>query len=180
MCLPTNVASNSVSYLALASWTSGLDSTFPSTKSHLITTILLESFSVGRGQMTLGRADMRIRLCWRRLIKRWGLTHPTSPPWLPFSPPPLTGPANPPTAGAWSPIEGRGLSLPVRSRLIASGQILQGWRGMKSYVEPPPARDSLTLPSTQEPTHQFQSGRLGDRFCALPMGKQAGENSPTS
>lgn len=88
---------------ALVSGVSGLDSIFPSIESHLIITFLMESFtSVGGGQMTLGGADMRIRLCLRDLIMCRRLTRPISPPWLPSSLPSLTPRANPPTAGAWS------------------------------------------------------------------------------
>lgn len=102
--------------------------------------------------MTLGGADVRIRLRQRYLTMCWRLTHPTSPPWLPFSLPPLTR-CGQPTARAWSLTEGRRLSLPAWSRLIASSQIFQRWPGVKSHVEPPDARDSLTLLSTQENLH---------------------------
>lgn len=61
---------------------------------------------------------------------------------------------------------------------MPSDQILQSWSGMKFHVGPPPALDYLTLPSTQNLHMSFTE--LGGRFRALPVGRQAGEYSPTS
>lgn len=93
--------------------------------------------------------------------------------------PPSTNTAGQPTdAGAWSPIERRARegAEGVRSRLITSGQILQGWLGVLSHVEPPPVPDSLILPSREK--NLCLSSRVGNRFRAPSEGKQARECSP--
>ena len=126
--------------------------------------------------MTLGRADVKIRLP-RRCNNVLG-AHTSNLTSLASFLPSSTNSAGQPTH-SWGLVpDRRAVSEPTSPEpLIASGQILRGWRGMKFHVEPLSAPDSLTCPPRRNLRMNF---RVGVRFCALPTGRQAGKSSPTS